>query len=151
MMKKLIAVVAVLSGYILFEVLQYIVGHLSALPIPSAYFLWFGKQHTVLALAIEEAFIIALPMLILSTVWSISTNLMLGKNHLLISTACLIGYFFNWALTIINTDINFFLVLSTMFQPLYLLTTVAAPIGILFPGFALKKLNRINHHQPLVH
>jgi len=148
-MKKLLAVAAVLSGYIFFEVLQYIVGHLAALAIPREYFLWFGKQHSMLALAIEEGVIIALPMFILSAIWSIFTNLIFGKNHLLISTACLIGYFFHWIVTIFNTHINFMLVLSSMFQPYYILTTVAVPIGILCAGFVLPKFSRTNPHQHL--
>lgn len=149
-MKKLLAVAAVLSGYILFEVLEYIVGYLAALAIPREYFLWFGKQHVVLALTIEEAFIIALPMFLLSIIWSIFTNLIFGKNYLLISAACLIGYLLNWSVTIFNTDINFMLVLSTMFQPYYILTTIAVPIGILCAGFVLRKFNRANQHQRLV-
>jgi len=112
--------------------------------------LWFGKQHVVLALTIEEAFIIALPMFLLSIIWSIFTNLIFGKNYLLISAACLIGYLLNWSVTIFNTDINFMLVLSTMFQPYYILTTIAVPIGILCAGFVLRKFNRANQHQRLV-
>ena len=148
-MKKLLTVAAVLSGYIFFEVLQYIVGYLAALAISREYFLWFGKQHSMLALAIEEGFIIALPMFILSIAWSIFTNIIFGKNHLLISTACLIGFFLHWIVTIFNTDINFMLVLSSMFQPYNILKTVAVPIGILCAGFVLPRFSRTNQHQHL--
>lgn len=61
---------AFLSGFILFAGITYVSGHLAAIAIPVSYFEYFGRQHRILALVIEEAFVIALPLFFLSVLWA---------------------------------------------------------------------------------
>ena len=61
---------AFLSGFLLFAALTYVSGYLAAVVIPRSYFEYFGRQHLTLALVIEEAIVIALPLFLLSVAWA---------------------------------------------------------------------------------
>ena len=88
-------IAAFVSGFILCIVVVFIGGYLAALPIPRAYFEWFG-QNKVLALSVAEAVVFALPVFLLAFTWSYFTIQLIRGVSQSVFKWCLFGLFLAW-------------------------------------------------------
>jgi hypothetical protein len=145
-MKNVQRIVAFVSGLALYNALVFVGGFLAALPIPRAYFAWFG-QHTVLALLLEEAIVFALPVFFLALAWSYLTIRPFRSAWWPATKWCFGGFAFAWfawlayglASLVANPVPNQFpfgtLLLSFLIPPVWgILNTLAAPCGVLLGG-----------------
>jgi len=134
--------VAVISGVILCNLIICITGYLAAIAIPKEYFLWFGKPNITMALATYDAIVIALPRMIIATIWSVCTILIFRNKYLLITSGCFVGYvltqiYWEWK---VDFPLNYLTLFAQ--QPWFCLSLIAAPCGIFFGGFFFYK----SHH-----
>jgi hypothetical protein len=143
-MKILRALAAIMSGILLYSVVIYVTGYLAAIPIPKEYFLWFGKPHVMLALAIFDSLVLALPKFLIALFWSVCTLLIFRKHYLLISTCCIVGCVLTQAYWDYKFDFGFNYVALFTGQPWTILNMLAVPCGIYVAGFILYKLRRVD-------
>ena len=126
----------------------YVSGYLAAIAIPSAYFQYFGRQHLTLALTIEEAFVVALPLFLLAVGWTYPSLQPMRAHRWNAMLWCLVGLLAARTISGIYAVMAFIempvpegatkypvgafalTLISPWNQPWAYLTTLAAPAGI---------------------
>ena len=138
----LIAVIAFISGVILFNLVVLMLGYLAAIPIPREYFLWFGREHIVTALALEELFLNALPKFIVEFVWTLCTILIFRNRYVLTTAFCFLGYWCAYMYVCWNDDFLVSHLAQVFLQPWYLPGLLADLCGIILAGIGFYKFQR---------
>ena len=138
----LIAVIAFISGVILFNLVVLMLGYLAAIPIPREYFLWFGREHIVTALALEELFLNALPKFIVEFVWTLCTILIFRNRYVLTTAFCFLGYWCAYVYLCWNDDFLVNYLAQVFLQPWYLPGLLADLCGIILAGIGFYKFQR---------
>jgi len=92
----------VVSGFLLFRVLEFVAGYLAAMAIPRAYFQFFAP-YTAVSLFLLWTVLFALPYFLLSFPWCAGT-LRWYRNSLQQAAAwCFAGMTLAWSLSLVNT------------------------------------------------
>ena len=138
--RKLPEIIGFISGVIFGNLYVYIVGCLAAIAVPRQFFLWFGR-HYVAALSVDELFTVAIPLFLISAVWTTSTVFIFRAHYRRIAMWCLCGYSLTWVIVMLAYESPIFNIAVYTQQPWIILTMIAAPCGIVASGYFLSKLS----------
>jgi len=138
----LIAIIAFISGLILFNFIVFMLGYLAAIPIPREYFLWFGREHIVTALAVYDLFLNAIPKFIATFVWTLCTILIFRNRYALTTAFCFLGYWCSYVYVCWNDDFVVNHLAQVFLQPPYLPGLLADLCGIILAGIGFYKFQR---------
>ena len=137
---RLPEIIGFISGVIFGNLYVYIVGYLAAIAVPRQFLLWFG-QHYVAALSVDELFTVAIPLFLISAVWTISTVSIFRAYYRRIAMWCLCGYSLTWVIVMLAYEAPIFNFAIYLQQPWSILTLTAAPCGIIASGYFLSKFS----------
>ena len=135
---------ALALGALLYFAEEQLLGILVAMPVPKAYFDFFGT-HKIVALCLEEALLVALPAWLLALAWGLAATRLIRPSPYRITGWLITGLVMAWSVSLLwfawsDPLSGRWAFVSWLVPPIWgVLTAAAAPWGLLVAALLARR------------